>query len=343
MRKKLYRVLITVLVVLLSIIVVINLPIIQVNHKDSDNDYSNWMRDSLSNDKFVTDVKMLGAHDAFSQEINYFSDVDTSADSILKGFVGKLIKGFIVKQSVTQIASPNELLKNGVRYFDVRLTYDNDTWVTKHNYVSGEFEPIADEIISFLTANKGEFLVLDFQHISGVDYSSDEDYLNFYNMLDEYGLLEYIYQVSSNNLDNLTYGELTNNGLESKLIIIDKFTKVDKNTMLYSSSIRSNWANSDSFDDVYSFLEDEKVSVENSDYSNFVVMQAVTTMNMSPSGFSDAIMNWSLIERAEKFNSFLIQQDNFLELTETLPIIMVDYCNSAPFIDDIMELIMENN
>ena len=337
-------------VIIISFVVGINIPVVSVNHKSSTNDYSNWMSETLDSEMLIVDVKLLGAHDAFSSEIDIFSKVDVlSAPGIMTSDIGVLIKGFSVRQSITQIASPNELLSNGIRYFDVRLTYDSEEWMTKHNYISSDFNDIALEITTFLDANQGEFLVLDFQHIHGVDYSSDDDYDLFMNMLVDTGLYNYSYLSSIKDLkditySDITYSDITNDGIESRVIIIDKFEKSEKETFNYETSIRSSWANSDNFDDVISFLENERELVSNDpDIEGFVVMQAVTTMDMSITGIANSFMTWSLIERSEKFNLYLIEYNQFNQLLETLPIIMVDYANSSPFIDDVMNIIIEAN
>ncbi len=343
--KIMKRLLISFVIMLLTLVIIMNIPIISINHQSSTDDYSNWMSETLDNDDRAVNVTMLGAHDAFSTDINIFSKVDTlSASDIMTGTTGVLIKGFSVRQSVTQTAAPEELLKNGIRYFDARLSYDGEKWMTTHNYLSTDFTDLVPEIVSFLDDNPGEFLILDFQHIHGVDYTNDSDYNLFIDMLEETGLYDYSYISTTKPLMTVTYGDLTNNGTKSKVIIIDKFEKSDKETFHYESSIRSNWANSDNFDDVITFLEDEHMSIMASSYSgNFIVMQAVTTMNMSSTGIINSFKTWSLIEKAEQFNTYLLEYEQLDMLLTTMPILMVDYANSAPFVDDVMTIIIEAN
>ena len=180
--------------------------------------------------------------------------------------------------------------------------------------------------------------------VVGLDYENTDDYQLFEQMLLDKELLDYAYNV--NNLSNLTYGEITSNGTESKVIIISKFTNSNDEILFYEDSIRSNWADSDDFDYVLNFLEDESVFVNSEDlYDRFRVMQAVTTMQMSGSGILKALMNWSLVNRAKSFNNYLIEYDEFEELLEELPIVMVDYanCNTKKFNENIMEIIMDFN
>ena len=343
--KRLIKIIKWFLMILILFIVLVNIPTTSIGNTVSDIDYSNWMSDNLNNDSLAIGITMLGAHDAFSNEINYFSRVDTySADDIMKGIPGAFLKGFIVSPPVAQKASPTELLESGVRYFDIRLSYTDGIWETKHNYVSGIFEDIALELTTFLDENDGEFLILDFQHIHGIDYNNDVDYQLFYGMLEEYGLTDYLYDSSNKSLNEITYGDLTNNNTLSRIIILDKFEKDNKLTYHYESSIRANWANDDDFEETISFLITEGNEISNlNPIDTFVVMQAVTTMQMSPSGILNSFKTWSLLERASQFNSVLINSDEFLNMLDSMPIIMVDYADSNDdnFNDIIMDVIIQ--
>lgn len=344
MKKKLF---IIILLFVLVFIITINIPVIQINHQESENDYSNWMKENIVNDIDILDLKMLGAHDAFSSEINIFSKADIYSDSIMKGVTGTLLKGFLVRQSVTQIGDTQELLKSGVRYFDIRLTYEDGKWTTKHNFTSSDFSDIIEDFVKYLKEYDGEVLVLDFQHIGGLEYDSDEDYKIFYDMLEQSGLLEYNYTNELKTLGQIKYNEITLNKTQSNVIIIDKFTKEDKETYHYDKSILSNWPNNDNFEQTIQFLVEESIDVNNlGDYEDaFIVMQAVTTIQMSLPGIAKAIKTWSLVERAESFNNYLLEHEDFPVLLESYQIIMVDYANSNSkgFVDNIMEVIIDLN
>ena len=334
-------------ILLLLFIIIVNIPLISINHHETTNNYNNWMKDNLSNDAYLVDIKMLGAHDAFSSDINYFSAPDISADSIMTGIPGTLLKGYLVKQSVTQTTDTLGLLKNGVRYFDIRLTYDDGDWVTKHNFVSSDFNTITADFVSYLELYQGEFLTLDFQHIDGLDYNNDADYQIFIKMLEDSNLLAYQYVNNDKLLGEITYGDITNNGLNSKIIIIDKFTKDTKETYSYESTIRSSWANTDSFSETLAFLKEESIYVNSSGSldNSFKVMQAVVTTQMSPQGIINSLTTWSLIERASNFNNYLISNQDFDIILDSLPIIMIDYANSNAnsFVDNVMEIIINAN
>ena len=335
------------LLIILGLVIVLNIPIIQVNHQSSENDYSNWMSENIVNDINIVDIKMIGAHDAYSSEINVLSQPDEYAGSVMKGIPGTLLKGFLTKQSVTQITDTKGLLKSGVRYLDIRLTYNDEKWTTKHNFTSSDFSMVAEDLLNFLSEYDGEFLILDFQHIDGLDYDDADDYQMFIDMLEEAGLLEYNYTDELKSLGEITYNEITFNKTKSSVIIIDKFTKEGKQTYQYDQAIRSSWANDDDFDDTIDFLLEEGNLIDNSsDYDNaFVVMQAVTTMQMSLPGMVNTLKTWSLLERAADFNNYLIEHEEFPTLLNSYQIIMIDYanCNDDDFLDNMMQLVINYN
>ena len=343
--RRIIKFITTILIVIISILLLINIPIINLKHEASSEDYSNWMSETLDNDSKVIEISMLGAHDTFSNNINLFSELDPyESNGIMQGFTGILVKGFIVKQSVTQVSSVDVLLSAGVRYLDIRLSYYEDNWITKHNYLSENFSTASDLVVQFLESNPGELLILDFQHLDGIDYANEDDYDIFVNMLDTMGLLDYAYAV--NDLSTVTYGDITNNGTEAKVLIITKFEASQGSILNYDDSINSNWANSDDFEYILDFIELDSNAVEEQVINDrFRVMQAVSTMQMSGGGILKALTSWSLINRAKKFNNYLLNYDGFTEIITNLPIIMVDYAdtNVDNFNENIMELIIDFN
>ena len=64
------------LIVLLDVILIATLPINLWAHEASKAQYQNWMEETIDNDTKLIDIKMLGAHDAFSSKISYSSSVD---------------------------------------------------------------------------------------------------------------------------------------------------------------------------------------------------------------------------------------------------------------------------
>ncbi|MBN2503992.1 MAG: hypothetical protein JXB20_01460 [Bacilli bacterium] len=361
---KILRLILLIFVIVLVFALTLNLPITNLVHRETKNDYSNWMSETLSLEQKIIDVAMLGAHDAFTNDMSLFSRTDLlSADSIQTGLTGTLIKGFSLKQSKTQVSDVNTLLEAGVRYFDVRLSYHptKEKWYTSHTYFSSDFTSVLSNTEEFLADNPGEFIIFDLQHIYGVDYDDADDMAEILGLFDTSGILEHAYWTEDKTLADLTYGDVTENKTVGGIIILSKFTSLSSYFWQYGSSVRSAWPNSDSETDIYDFLNAEAEAIESGDAltgnqmannpyavdsrQGFRVMQAVMKMQMSGKGIVDAIRTWSLLERAKDFNANLIDQSDFPDWLSMMPILMVDYSdsNADEFLDEIMEIIINFN
>lgn len=328
------------------LLAVVNSPWFFVNTKTTIEDYSGWMSDTLDEETLIIEVKMLGAHDAFSHEIDISSPVDEkSADSLMTGFIGRLIKGFSIRQSKTQVVSANELLKSGIRYLDMRLSYNEleEAYYTTHNYYSSKLEEVLSEITLFLGENPGEFIILDLQHVYGVDYNDQDNFDGIYEYFEDSGILDYAI-TNDQQLLEITYGDITESKSKGGVIILSKFDTINQYFFDYESTVRSNWANEDEFDKIISFLEDEKLSImASSYYGEFRVMQAVATMEMSFTGITRSFETWSLLGRARQFNEYLLDYEGLDSLLEAMPIIMLDFASDYKTIDKYMELIISSN
>ncbi len=359
--KRIFKIFSWIFLFIIVILLVINTPIILFSKDTLESDYKNWMSDNISNDRKVIDIAMLGAHDTFSDQITIFSKADKlSASSVMMGVPGVLIKGFSVKQSKTQISDITTLLDKGVRYLDVRVSYksNDDSWYTVHNFYSDDFKASMEKVSDFLKTNKGEFVILDLQHIYGIDYDSQTDFDKVYNILSDSGIIDYAYKSNIKALKDVTYGDVTSDGVESGVIILSKFKHNNEYIWNYESSIRSAWADSDDFNKTLEFLNNEKALIESgtaltgNQVENptnqidcrdaFRVMQGVITMQMSVNGIFKGITSWSLVERAKKFNVYLIDQDIFVSLIASMPIVMVDYADSNyhGFLQNVMTIII---
>jgi hypothetical protein len=367
-RKILFRFVLVLLILVVVLLLTVNLPFDFYRHEASGTDYSDWMGENLQATQKVIDIAMLGAHDAFTSQISYASQTDLlSASSIQTGFTGALIRGFSVKQSKTQVSSVAGLLAAGVRYFDIRLTYNEKAaaWYTSHTYFSDDFETVLSSIAEFLAAHPGEFLILDIQHVNGIDYAlpaeNDPAFTEIRDLFAATGVLGYAYEEGTKILSDVTYGDMTANETQAGVLIFTKLQNEDDAFWSYGGAIRSAWANTDSEATAYEFLTAEAALIGSGEaltgnqMSNnpeatdaregLRVMQGVLTMQMSGEGILGALLDWSLLTKARDFNSSLIDQTEFSDWLAAMPIFMVDYSdtNYENFNDRIMEIILESN
>lgn len=372
MIRKLFKILIktilTLVVLVLVILLSLNVTAPFLKHVSTENDYSDWMGETLADSARIIDVAMLGAHDAFTSNITIFSAIDeASADSIQTGLTGQLIKGFSVKQSRTQVSDAITLLEAGVRYFDIRLTYNEseEAWYTTHTYFSEPFADVLYQINTFLDDHPTEFVLLDIQHVNGVDLTDSTASTTAYDEIKalfvESGVAAHCYPADQVPLSQITYEAITQNQTLGGCLAITKLSSPDDLFFDYGSTIRSAWPNTDNTETALEFLETEAMTIalaaamtgnqmaENpiavDSLGAFRIMQAVLTMQMNVDGILQAAGEWTLLNRAIDFNIALIESEHFEQWLFAMPVVMVDYANTnqANWNDRVMTILLEFN
>lgn len=306
----------------------------------------------------VVDIKMLGAHDAFSDQITLASKADPGEEGILtSSLVQAVFKGGLVRVTRAQNSSAKELLGAGVRYFDVRISNVNGSWYTKHGLLSTTLDVYLQDIYTFLNEYPSEFIIFDVQHIFVGDSSVNAflDYLLNTKIRDNY-FKDYIhFSATEVSVGELTYKQVISSDKGGIILLIneDEDAKVSKSEYYYNrgdgegeGSIRSHWHNVNTFAKIYPLVLDES-SVINSDayYANvFRVNQAQLTPDYLKYPLHTTF-NWSLLDLAARNNKQYLIQNEVEQIFDSMPILMVDYANtkSGNFNQKTNELIMKLN
>ncbi len=115
----------------------------------ADYDNNTWM--SCIDDKtLLIDIAIPGSHDAGTFNMNWLGRT----------------QGYSVKNQLSM----------GARYFDLRVNKTDDGYYMYHAMFNGEkFEDVLNALTDFITENKTETLILDFQHFSG---GSEDDVIS---------------------------------------------------------------------------------------------------------------------------------------------------------------------
>ncbi len=312
----------------------------------SKEDYSNVIEDGVTNgDASIVDIAMLGAHDAFSHHITTTSQVDPGEPegSLLRNAtLGKIVDGVFVRLSRAQKGGAATLLKAGVRYFDVRLSYVDGVWWTKHGLLSDHLSTYLDELIPFLANHPAEFIIFDMQHVyfpDGTTYDDLFDYLGSYQVSGK-SLLDFVHHDPlTEQLRDLTYDIVTNNQTSAGVVILAKtpssvtlpyhYNRGNGDTAVIN--IRSLWHNTA---DTTTLLEG--ITSEHEYLNTTVIYQDILRVNqaqktgvLSGSDLWDTIFGWSLLDLANSSNMALIEHADFEAWLVTMPIVMVDYANST--------------
>lgn len=297
----------------------------------------------MSGDTKVTDIAMLGAHDAFSSKINLASKVDPAEDGIMTSrLVSSLFKGGVVRVTRAQTVTATTLLKRGVRYFDVRVSHVDGAWYTKHALLDAPFENYIAEIYRFLRSAPSEFIVFDIQHIYLGDQTIN-DFLTYFESLtlsdSGHNLNSFLHYTSAISLADLEYFDVRGTTTGGIIILLnDDGTATGRQKGMFyhrgngedmtSGAIRSKWHNQTKLKTMIPLIEEEANYLSSlADTPFFRVNQA----QLTPDYLSDplgTLLGWSLIDIAAQSNKNLLKHPNFTDWLSIMPIFMVDFANS---------------
>ncbi len=332
--------------------------------------------DNVSVDTKLTDLNMLGAHDAFTAGMNSSNVMADAANITLENSLlgssalAASAGSGAIPYSRAQSTDAYGLLEAGVRYFDIRLSrssktatygflrtaqHTNGVFYTTHGLLSNELRPILFTIGQWAKAHPGEIIALDFQSvadttdgqtINSVDgHGSVQTWNDINTLLVESGI--YSLATISDSVANVTYGELTDNGKRSNVLIfaqtlakdIGRF--IERNgggeTGLFSGQLYSNYnQTSPAIGNAYNaaYIQSQAdVGIADSRFQNMVrVMQAQS------GGTSGNLLNQAATDHPKLLNDLKDSKSLWLE---QLPVIMVD--DAAVGTEELLKLLKSSN
>lgn len=298
----------------------------------------------------LTEIAMLGSHDALSYNINFSSKDNSGQEDIgMMETMGKVAKGLAVRLSRAQYHDIYTQLNQGVRYIDMRITCVDNTYYTSHNFISHKLEDSMKDIIRFLDENPGEFLLLDFQHVYP-DNSKWDDLSNYLSTVKEGGKNIYDFVKYDTSIDPsvLTYGQATDNGTVSSCMFIQDddlpFSQDNPYKEYFKKrAIDSLWHDKPTTEEILTEMNKHASYLKENPFIGYRINQAQTTP--STSNIANILFKWSLIKMASEHNPKLLKSIDIQEMLKLMPIYMVDYTTSTKknFNKNINEEILKYN
>ena len=312
------------------------------NHKIqagyTQNDYSRVLQENIGSNPRVVDIAMLGAHDAFSDKLTRQSAVDpqNKLEPIMP-LLSAVWGGAFARGNKAQRSDGYTQAKNGVRYFDVRVVWQDEEWQNFHSYISEPFENNLRHMLRFLRENPGELIIFDVQHHFPMDQTS-QAMLDFIGTVKEEGmsLWDYVrFDPNETPLGSLRWKDATNGGGGAVVLVKIPQTPGCKYYEYTNETMRSNWHDKPTAEEILIGVEGEYAYLaENFDKHRdaFRVNQAQTTPGMG-------LKYWSLLHDAERGNAALLTHPDFDKWLEVMPIFMVN--NSDTMADAFNDLVIE--
>ncbi len=355
-KKKSHPILIRLLslVLVLAIMLALAVMLVPFQFHDEDagyTDYGNWMAETLSSDVRIVDVAMPGSHESLSYEIDFLSEVDAASAAAPLNQV--LLKGLAVRQSKTQELTVKEQLASGVRYLDLRVSYDEaeKKWYGVCNFKSVLLSQALLQVNDFLLSHPGEVVILAFQccydsrEADGLAGTKGAEEL--YELLEDSGLTYFMPE--DVDLATVTYGELTDGGSHSAALVLMEETGDAADILPYEGSVYSVSYDTDSAEAVFSGLNDTARQMVNSVSAQTMlrVQQDVLTMPSSVTGVIRSVRTWSLLRRADAMNEAWLSAyettsaGTELDWLASMPIVLMDNAGVGENARQLMELIIE--
>ena len=227
---------------------------------------SSWMSlaNSVTRDQPITTLAIPGSHDSFA----YWFDLDrswgpdsgefSSVLSIASKMVGPTnLRQLLMRWSMTQTLDATGQLNYGVRFFDVRTSYDTvtDTFRIIHMLWSVGVEQEMLKIDEFLDNHPGEVVILDFNHFYQMTPQLHRRFID--SLLSIFGMKiisSKFWKISDLTLNNLA--QTTTTKQQVVIIYHDPLGVEYSNEVFWSEEFISNpWPNKQNVTDLIYFLD----------------------------------------------------------------------------------------
>lgn len=112
----------------------------------------------------LENLNFVGSHDSFTSNITKDSKLSPDAERLIRSlkFLGPILRFAVSKWSKTQNFDVVQQLKNGIRYFDLRLATrkSSEKFYFVHGQYSTEVQAVLNEIEMFLVTHPQEAKII---------------------------------------------------------------------------------------------------------------------------------------------------------------------------------------
>lgn len=278
----------------------------------------------------ITKIAVLGAHDSLSYDIGYNSMPNSSQDTYSNNkFLYYTCRGFIARQSKTQMENVYTQLNCGVRYIDARITNIDGTFYTSHGLVSGTLEKSLLQILQFLDENPGEYIFFHIVYFypGQSSWSELDEYMTSVKYNDK-SLFDYVnYDMNAKeNIGQVTYNDMTDGGTKAGVMIFglhdnnsgdyDKFYRLSKYVV-------STWLNQTDSKVAIDLIDSKYNQLKTHSFDYLYIIQ--TQLTPSFKGWFDTACGWSVSDMNARHNARVISDERVQKWLSAMPIYTCDY------------------
>ena len=306
---------------------------------------------SEKNPRYV-DLAFLGAHDANTATMETTGRMDENSSKAFSTFF-PVIKNVAYRFGVTQAVGIYELLKQGVRYLHIKVTYYDNEWYTSHSLLTGKLSEHVVRILKFLSepTSAGEIVTVLFHTVYMGNQSINDfrealtdityDGKNLYDYVN-YGVADEFNDGNGKPIGELRYNDVTASD-KAGVVLLEKRTEKsyadiqdneESNRYFYNlENVATNeWHQRNDAKLLMRDVVDNCKYIASTDKYKDMLRINQTQASLSVQSVSDiaaVFTSVSLLKIAEKHNVALIEREDFLELLKAAPVFQVDYATST--------------
>ena len=193
-----------------------------------------WMNNMTDNLKSIPINKLIipGTHNSAINTLDFSVKSETNKKILLYGQKTSFfypINNILKRWTITQEKTIHDQLLNGIRYFDIRISYLNNEIFATHTYVAKMFVHVLDEFVEFMEKINSEIIIIrvrkDFENKKSFDnYAS----VKLNNILLNHKINKYIYPIKFYKQNQLNIFPSYNEFIKSRKMVLYIF---DSNTL----------------------------------------------------------------------------------------------------------------
>ena len=299
-------------------------------------DLSDWMA-SLDPNTNLSDITLPGTHNSAAYDLTTkFNENDSQYNYIQEATLGvdlpnKLIAPFACRFALTQSLSISEQLRAGIRYFDLRVDYDDETSLfrTFHLLFGLPIQDILKQIQDFIKTNPSEIIVIEMRELLSASVTAQKKQELTHIILDFFGSA--LYPVT-NALP--TIGEMQAAG--TTVIVAVQDGDINSSSDLIwptSGKIRDTFANTVDVQEMSEYNQ-ERLAEFNSNGNQFLFNKLSWILTPNTDYLKDSLLRGSIFNLAkEDANPGLIGFAANNDGVQLGNILIIDYVEQSPIFD----------
>ena len=299
-------------------------------------DLSNWMA-SIDASTNLAGLTLPGTHNSAAYDLStQFNENDPQYNYIQEATFGvdlpnKLIAKFACRFALTQSLSISEQLRSGIRYFDLRVDYDEETstFRTFHLLFGLPIQDILNQIQAFIKAHPSEIVIIEMRELLSPSITAEKKRELAQIILDAFGSA--LFPVTS---ALPTIGEMQAAG--TTVIVAVQDGEINSSSdMIWPTSgkIRDTFANTVDVEEMNEYNQERLVEF-NAESNQYLFTKLSWILTPDTDYLKDSLLRGSIYSLAkDEANPALVDFAAKNDDVQLGNILIIDYVEQSPLFD----------